>query len=436
MNINEIRNNTPKANSADRLAIEFEAWIGLDWGDQEHAFVLRDRSGHREQGILKHSAETLHRWLNDLAVRYGSRPVALAIESSRGPVIEVLLQYPWLTVYPINPVTSARYRRAFVPSGAKDDLPDADVLLDLVLVHADKLRALERDEETVTLRALVEARRDMVDQRTRVVLKLTSLLKTYYPQALELVGDLKTELATAFLKRWPDLITLKSAKSGLVKRFLYQHRIRSTKLLEKRLQLITQAVALTTDEARVKVAVLQLRQMVEQLDVFRKHIKLIDAEIKETFATHPNADLFRHLPGAGAQLAPRLCVAFGTIRTRFPDPASLQKYSGVAPVREKSGNQLWTHWRWQAPTFLRQTFVEWAGQTVHFCPWARMYYDRRLKKNKKHAVILRALAFKWIRVLWKCWQEQTPYNEARYLKQLIHRKSPNAVRMAPQTQAL
>jgi transposase len=436
MNINEIRNNTPKANSADRLAIEFEAWIGLDWGDQEHAFVLRDRSGHREQGILKHSAETLHRWLNDLAVRYGSRPVALAIESSRGPVIEVLLQYPWLTVYPINPVTSARYRRAFVPSGAKDDLPDADVLLDLVLVHADKLRALERDEETVTLRALVEARRDMVDQRTRVVLKLTSLLKTYYPQALELVGDLKTELATAFLKRWPDLITLKSAKSGLVKRFLYQHRIRSTKLMEKRLQLITQAVALTTDEARVKVAVLQLRQMVEQLDVFRKHIKLIDAEIKETFATHPNADLFRHLPGAGAQLAPRLCVAFGTIRTRFPDPASLQKYSGVAPVREKSGNQLWTHWRWQAPTFLRQTFVEWAGQTVHFCPWARMYYDRRLKKNKKHAVILRALAFKWIRVLWKCWQEQTPYNEARYLKQLIHRKSPNAVRMAPQTQAL
>lgn len=249
------------------------------------------------------------------------------------------------------------------------------------------------------------------------------------PQFSSAVHNLKTEFATAFLKRWPDLITLKAAQPGTIKRFFYQHRIRSTTLVEKRLQLIGGAIALTTDPARVKVAVLQLRQMLEQLEVFRKHIEIIDREIKQTFTEHPNAELFRNLPGAGAQLAPRLCVAFGTIRTRYPDPASLQKYSGVAPVREKSGNQLWTHWRWQAPAFLRQSFVEWAGQTVRFCPWAKAYYQRMLKKNKKHAVIVRALAFKWIRVLWKCWQDQTPYDEARYLKQLIHRKSPNAVKM-------
>lgn len=428
MNTEEISNNAAEIDFSEPPPVSFEAWIGLDWGDKEHAFVLRDRSSRREQGVIKHSAETLHQWLRDLAQRYSSRPIALAIESSRGPVVEVLLQYPWLTVYPINPVTSARYRRAFTPSGAKDDLPDAEVLLDLVFAHTDKLRVLEvPDEQTAKLKGLVEARRDMVDQRTRVILKLTSLLKTYYPQALELVGDLKTELATAFLKRWPDLITLKAAKPGTIKRFFYQHRIRSIKLVEKRLQIVQQAVALTIQEARVSVAVLQVRQLLDQLEVFRKHIALIGAEIKESFATHPDAELFRDLPGAGAQLAPRLCVAFGTMRARFPDPASLQKYSGVAPVREKSGNQLWTHWRWQAPTFLRQTFVEWAGQTVHFSLWARNYYQRMLQKGKKHAVIIRALAFKWIRVLWKCWQERTPYDEARYLKQLIHRKSPNAL---------
>ena len=133
------------------------------------------------------------------------------------------------------------------------------------------------------------------------------------------------------------------------------------------------------------------------------------------------------MPGAGAQLAPRLCVAFGTLRTTYPDPASLQKHAGVAPVREKSGNQLWTHWRWQAPVFLRQTFVEWAGQTVVYCPWAGRYYERMKNKGKKHAAILRALAFKWIRILWKCWQDRRPYDQAAYLKQLRHRKSPNAV---------
>ena len=155
-------------------------------------------------------------------------------------------------------------------------------------------------------------------------------------------------------------------------------------------------------------------------------LELLSRSGKAVFASHPNAALFRELPGAGPQLAPRLCVAFGTIQSLYPDPASLQKYVGVAPVREKSGNQIWTHWRWRAPAFLRQTFVEWAGQTVRYSSWAHTYYERMVNKGHKHAAILRSLAFKWIRILWKCWHDHTPYDEARYLQQLFHRKSPNA----------
>src|SRR5882672_344481 len=409
-------------------ALSPEVWIGLDWGDQNHAFALRDRSGHCEDGTFEHSAENLHQWLEELAGRYGSRPVALAIEASRGAVIHALLQYPWVTIYPINPVTSARYRSAFTPSGAKDDVPDAKVLLELVHLHTAKLRPLEpQDSATVQLTALVEARRGIVDRRTAVTNQLSSLLKSYYPQALQLLGELNTELAVGFLGRWPDLISLKAAKPRTIKQFYYHHQVRSTQLVDERLALIAKARPLTTEEARVRVAVLQLRQLLDQLEVFQKHIPLYDAQIKAAFAAHPEAALFRDLPGAGPQLAPRLCVAFGTIRSLQVDSASMQKLVGVAPVREKSGNQLWTHWRWQAPVFLRQTFVEWAGQTVRYSVWAKIYYERMIKKGKKHAVILRALAFKWIRVLWRCWQDRQPYDEARYLKQLAHRKSPNAV---------
>ena len=125
-------------------------------------------------------------------------PVALGIETSRGAVIHALVQYPWLQIYPINPVTSARYRSAFRPSGAKDDLPDARVLLELVRQHADKLRRLEeQDPQTRQLAGLVEARRRMVDRRTAVLNQLTSLLKGYYPQALQLLENLNTELAVA-----------------------------------------------------------------------------------------------------------------------------------------------------------------------------------------------------------------------------------------------
>jgi len=402
------------------------AWIGFDWGDAEHAFVLQDQAGHRQRDKIQHSAENLHGWLREIGQRYGGRSVVMAIEASRGAVIHALLQYPWLSIYPINPVTSARYRKAFRPSGAKDDLPDAEVLLDLVRHHADKLRPLEpQDPLTLKLTCLVEARRKIVNRRTAVLNELTSLLKGYYPQALKLVGSLDSELALALLRRWPDLISLKAARPATIKRLFYQHQVRSKTLVEERLALIAQALALTTEDARVSVAILQLFQLLDQVEVFQKHVALFDAQIKTVFASHPEAAFFRELPGAGPQLAPRLCVAFSA---SYADPASLQKFTGVAPVREKSGNQIWTHWRWGAPIFLRQTFVEWAGQTVRYSPWAKVYYQHMLKKGKKHAAIIRSLAFKWIRVLWKCRQAKTPYNEACYLKQLIHRKSPHALK--------
>lgn len=404
------------------------AYLGLDWGDQQHSYALQEPGGAVQTGTLEHSAENLHHWLKQLEQRFGGQPVRLALETSRGAVVTALLAYPWLEIYPINPVTSARYRRAFKPSGAKDDLPDALICLELVRDHSDKLRPLPpQDPQTVELAGLVQARRAMVDRRTTLLNQLTSLLKSYYPQALSLLGNLNTPMTVAFLKRWPDLIELKAARASTLKRFFYEHNVRSAERVDQRLALVAQAVALTTDSARIHVAVLQLRQLLDHLAVFQKHIGRIDKAIQHAFAAHPDAELFRDLPGAGRQLAPRLCVAFGPDRQVYPDPASLQKYAGLAPVRERSGQQLWTHWRWNAPTFLRQSFVEWAGQTVRYSAWARVYYQRMIQKGKKHAVILRALAFKWIRILWKCWQERIPYDEATYLKQLLKRKSPNAL---------
>lgn len=405
------------------------AWIGLDWGHHTHAFALQVRGGSaQEEGTLPQSAEALHAWVRQLEQRFGGQPLALGIEAKRGAVVDALLQYPWLTLYPINPITSARYRQAFTPSGASDDLPDARVLLELVRDHAAKLRPLEpQDPATVELAGLVELRRDLVDRRSQVLNQLTSLLRDYYPQALELVGELNRDLALAFLRRWPEVITLKTAKPAVLRRFYYVHNLRRPQRLEQHLQFIAQAVALTTDPARVRVAVFHLHALLDQLQTLRRHVARLDAQIKPAFAAHAEAYLFRHLPGAGPALAPRLCVAFGTLRSQFPDPASLQKLAGLAPVREKSGQSVWIHWRWQAPVFLRQTFVEWAGQTVVYSPWARRYYQRMQARGKGRGVILRALAFKWVRILWKCWQTRTPYDEARYLRQLALRQSPNAL---------
>jgi transposase len=397
----------------------------LDWGDRQHAFALQDQSGYQASGEVKHSPETLHGWLQELGQKYASG--WLALEGLPAQVMPVLVQYPWLTIYSVNPVTSQRFRQAFTPSGASADGPDAHALLNLVRTHTDKLRPWQApDAQTQKLNKLVRARRNTVDRRTRLVLELTSLLKSYYPQALTLAGSLESPLALDFLRKWPELVSLKAARPATVKSFYYRHNVRSTELVEQRLNSIRQAVALTTDEACVSAAVLQVQQMADELAVYNKHLRQMDKAIQAAFKEHPQAHLFRDLPGAGKQMAPRLCAAFGTDSSRYPTAANLQKYAGVAPVREQSGRQEWVHWRWNAPKFLRQTFVEWAGLSIMWSAWAKKYYSHMSKKGKKHTVIVRALAFKWIRVLWKCWQTNTPYDEACYLKQLARRHSPYA----------
>jgi Transposase IS116/IS110/IS902 family len=109
-----------------------------------------------------------------------------------------------------------------------------------------------------------------------------------------------------------------------------------------------------------------------------------------------------------------LIAAFGTYRDRYQTAHEVQCYSGIAPVIESSGKQHWIHFRWACPKFLRQTFHEWALHSMSTSVWARNYYEQQRAKNKSHHAAVRALAFKWIRILFRCWQDRQLYNEAWY----------------------
>jgi transposase len=417
-----------KTKSNDTPLIEFAVLIGLDWGHGSHAIALQGAGAATETLTLEHSAENLHPWLDHLEQRCGGQPVAVAIEASKGAAVYALLERPWITVYPIHPATSTRHRAAFRPSGAKDDTPDALVLLSLLQHHRERLRPLSLDDEaTRTLARLVEARRKAVDRRSLLSNQLRSTLQDYFPQALELIGDnLAAPLALDFLEKWPRLTDVQAAKNATIKNFYHRHNVRRPQLIQARVDRIGAARLLTRDSAVIEVAVRIVRLLVAELRVLQQHIGEFEAAIAQAFAAHPEKNLFRELPGAGSVLAPRLLVAFGTLRDRFADAGAMQRYFGVAPVTEKSGGRVWVHWRWNAPAFVRQTLVEWAGQTVVYCPWAKAYYEQQRGKRVGHWAILRGLAFKWLRILCRCWQKSEAYDEEKYLRQLELRRSPIA----------
>jgi transposase len=364
--------------------------------------------------------------VDDQSVCQGrGRPIAVCVELARGPIVSALLEYDFFVIFPINPAMLARYRRTFSPSRAKDDPKDAFLALDLFRHHPERLAPLRRERPAMrALQALVQSRRTLVDDRCRIINRLTYALKEYFPQVVRWFREKYTDIFIDFVTRWPTLDAAKRAHRDTLVDFFHTHNVRGRKTPENRINAIKAARPLTTDPAVVEPNRLVAEALLAQIAALSKAIDRFDAQISERSAELPDFKIFAALPGAGAALAPRLLAAFGENRDRFPNAASLQKYAAIAPVVERSGNKSWTHWRFIGPTFLRQTFVEWVGETVPHSFWAKTFYESRSAKGIPHHVILRALAFKWIRIIWRCWYDRQLYDEARYLMALQKRHSP------------
>ena len=146
---------------------------------------------------------------------------------------------------------------------------------------------------------------------------------------------------------------------------------------------------------------------------------------------HSDSELFKSLPGAGNVFAPRLLVAFGSDRERYACAEDVIKYAGIAPVTQRSGQSTWVHWRYSCSKFLRQSFVEWTGESIKFSFWAHAFYQMQRDKGKSHHAAIRSLAFKWIRIIFRCWKNKTPYNESTYLMALKKRGSSLLTKMLP-----
>jgi len=181
---------------------------------------------------------------------------------------------------------------------------------------------------------------------------------------------------------------------------------------------------LTTDAALIQAGTLQVQYFVGQLRAIARAIQKFEDRLQQLMDEHPDAGLFLALPGAGSALAPRLLVAFGTDRERFGAADELQTLSGIAPVTQRSGKRRTIHRRWACPKFLLQTFHEFAHCSCKKSTWAKAFYLLQRSRGKGHHSALRTLAFKWIRILFRCWKTRTPYCEQRYLDSLHKRHAP------------
>jgi transposase len=391
---------------------------GFDWAKDNHHLAVVDPAG---RVLLELTFDNTAEGWAQLRQKLSAFPrLGVAIETSCGPAVERLLEMG-LTVYPLNPKAAQRYRDRKRPSGGKSDPLDGWSFADALRTDGQAWRALlPQDERTMELRLLCRDEIHLIEQRTALVNQIQAALHEYYPAALQAFDDWTLPASWDFVLAFPTPQELVAAGKRKHEKFLHTHKLYRPQTAARRLECFAQAMqfvnpnpAVTHAKSLLAVTLAkQLRTLQGQLDEYRRRIEKL-------FAEHPDHDLFGSLPGAGPKIAPRLLGEIGAQRQQFPDANALQCYGGVAPVTEQSGRTRRAHIRWACNKTLRATVHLWADLSRHSCAWAESYYQKKKAEGMSHAAALRCLGYRWLKILWKMWQDHSGYDEALHTRNQV-----------------
>ena len=405
---------------------EFAFFVGIDWADQKHDVCVIDPHGKAYHEVIEHSAQAIDAWVSQILEKANGLPIAIILEQAKGALIHALMFRGNVILFPINPKQFVRYRESFGTAGSKDDKSDALFLARMLFERHRQLRAWRPDDEqTRLLSRLCATRRQMVNERTRLAQQLLDQVKSYFPELLSITKSSLHEspLVLEILRRWPDPRDFKRQHPKTLAKLLACHGYRKPEQQQEMIDSLKKVKLLCNDEALLVTASLGCMTISKQISICQESIEILEAKIEEVMKKHPDAELFKALPGAGKALAPRLLTAFGSQRDRYDHADEVACYSGIAPVTRQSGKARVVYRRMACPKYLRQTFHEFASAASMWCPWSKAFYAMQKSRGMKHHAILRKLASRWIRILFKVWKTKTPYDPARYISNL-ERKNP------------
>jgi transposase len=384
---------------------------GVDWSWDRQAVCILDDDGavldrfdveHRARALAQ-MCERLHRW--DVG--------RVAIERPDGPVVQALLEAE-LEAVVISPRQVRAFRTRHGTAGNKDDRFDAYVLADALRTDGHRIASLMPDrEDTLALRALVRARKDLIGHRIAFANQLLANLQHAFPGAIGLFAQLDSPISLTFLERFPNV-----DKAGWLSERRLQAWLRSVgycgrKTASELMRHLSEAPSGRKGDAGVGHSIVTV-QLVGSLRDVRGRIEKLDRRIAEALTLHPDGEIFRSLPRAGTNRAALLLAEIGDCRSRYPDESSLAAAAGVAPSTRASGKRHAVSFRKGCDKQLRAALIDFAQDSVHGSPWARDIYDRARERGCRHPHAVRILARAWVRVIWRCWTDGVPYHPSRH----------------------
>lgn len=405
--------------------------VGIDWADAEHTYEMLDPNGKTHQGTVQQTPEAIAELFAAWQQRFPDATIDVCLETSRGPLVNALLEHPQVRIYPVNPNALANYRKAFAHGGGKNDPVDAGLILQFLVRYQDQLRPLMPNEpQTRELAALTQDRRQLVEQRVVLAQQLKALLKAYFPTILAMKpAKVYARFVVKLLLKYPTLQAVQAAGRTKLRKLFFATGTKDR--IEQRLDVLLIAKPLSTDDVLLRTAARRVQAICKLLDSLNNSIREYDILIEQLVKLHAAYDVVRDLP-CGVKSKARILAALGDDRSRYANSQQLASATGVAPLTTQSGKQRFVSSRWACNKFMRQTFHEFAGLSITNSRWAKAFYQSQIARHKSPQAARRALAYKWLRIIYRCWQTGEAYNEAHYIKRLTATNSPLAEQLKEQ----
>ena len=380
---------------------------GVDWATDSHAVCVVDIGG---AVVCEFDVEHTANGLAGLCRRLGAAGAArVAIERPDGPVVEALLE-AGLEVVVVSSRAVRALRSRYGTAGNKSDRSDAYILADCLRTDGHRWPSLEPDSAaTVALRAHVRARKDLVQTRVATANQLRAHLRVVFPAAVGLFSRIDSPVSLRFLERFPSEGRARWLSPKRLSAWLRANRYSGRTSAEELHRRLTAAAPGADDDRSTVTAAL-----VAVLETLQAQIKELDSRIAELLDAHPDSAIFASLPRAGTIRAATLLAEIGDCRGRYPDPESLAAAAGVAPSTRSSGRHRSVTFRWACDKKLRDALCDFAGDSRHANTWAQHRYQQLRAAPKRHPHAERILARSWAHIIWRIWQDHTPYDPTRH----------------------
>ncbi|MFD9115248.1 IS110 family transposase, partial [Streptomyces bottropensis] len=320
-------------------------------------------------------------------------------------------------VFAINPMAAARYRDRHSVSRKKSDPGDALVLANILRTDIHAHRPLPDDSDLGRVIAvLARAQQDATWNRQQISNQLRSLLREYYPAALDAFATWTNGLcrpeARELLKTAPTPTrAVKLSRTQIQAALKRAGRKRGIETEADRLREIFRAdwahQPLLVEDALGK----QMLALLVQLEAACTAADDLAAAVEEEFPRHPDAEVLLSFPGLGIQLAARILAEIGDDPTRFADARGLKAYAGASPITRASGKKSSITRRWVKNDRLNHAGYLWAFASLRPSAGANAHYRRRRETGDWHAAAQRNLFNRMLGQLYHCLQHHELFDE-------------------------